>query len=90
MIKASFDKVAKSFGDRLVFENLGFELRSGRGYGLLGPNGAGKSTLLKLLTGVWRPDRGRVEVDSLEPWRRPAEVRAKMGVLPEGAPYWAN
>jgi len=86
MIQASFEKVGKYFGPKLVFSDLSFQLEAGRRYGLLGPNGAGKSTLLRLLTGVLRPDEGEVSVGDLAPWRRQAEVRARLGVLPEGAP----
>ena len=86
MIIASFDNVQKKFGERLVFENLSFELRRGGRYGLLGPNGAGKSTLIRLLAGNLRPDQGRIQVEGLEPWRHPGRVRALMGLLPERAP----
>lgn len=86
MTKAVFEKVAKRFGDRRVFDDISFELKPGGRYGLLGPNGAGKSTLIRLAAGNLRPDAGRVLVDGLEPWRQPARVRARMGLLPEGAP----
>ena len=86
MIRASFDQVSKKFGGRTVFEGLTFELRRGGRFGLLGPNGAGKSTLVRLLTGLLRPDAGRVAVGELVPWRDPARVRRHLGILPEGAP----
>ena len=54
-------------------------------YGLLGRNGAGKSTTLKMLTGMVRPDAGRVELlgEDLEPWRRHAGTIAYLaeGIL---------
>lgn len=90
MTRAVFEKVAKRFGDRMVFEEVSFELKRGGRYGLLGPNGAGKSTLIRLLAGVLRPEAGRVLVDGLEPWRHPARVRCEMGLLPEGAPLVAE
>ena len=86
MTKAVFEKVAKRFGDRVVFEDVSFELKRGGRYGLLGPNGSGKSTLIRLLAGVLQPDSGRVLVDGREPWRQPALARSEMGLLPEGAP----
>ena len=90
MIRASFEQVSKCFGERVVFQDVSFELSRGGRYGLLGPNGAGKSTLLRLLAGVLRPDRGRVLVDGREPWRDPARTRAALGLLPENAPLIAD
>jgi len=86
MTIAFFDNVCKKFAERLIFDGLSFELKRGGRYGLLGPNGAGKSTLIRLLAGHLRPDGGKVLVDGLEPWKRPAEVRAHIGLLPERAP----
>lgn len=90
MTRAVFEKVAKRFGDRVVFEDVSFELKPGGRYGLLGPNGSGKSTLIRLLAGLLRPEAGRVLVEGREPWRQPALVRAGMGLLPEGAPLVAE
>ncbi|GBF79735.1 ABC transporter ATP-binding protein [Aphanothece sacrum] len=42
--------------------NISFELRRGECLGLIGPNGAGKSTLLKILNGLIKPDKGRIEI----------------------------
>jgi len=54
--------VSKSFGDRMLFENLNFKLPSGGILGIIGPNGAGKSTLLKMITGIETPDTGELRV----------------------------
>ncbi|GBU09189.1 energy-dependent translational throttle A [Gammaproteobacteria bacterium] len=50
--------IAKGFGDRLLYENLSFDLPKGGIVGVIGPNGAGKSTLFNLMTGVLEPDAG--------------------------------
>lgn len=50
--------VAKAFGDKLLYENLNFNLPRGGIVGVIGPNGAGKSTLFKLMTGHLQPDAG--------------------------------
>lgn len=50
--------VAKAFGDKLLYENLSFNLPRGGIVGVIGPNGAGKSTLFKLMTGHLEPDQG--------------------------------
>src|SRR3982751_2168247 len=54
--------LTKSYGDKLLFENLSFDLPPGGIVGIIGPNGAGKTTLFKLITGQETPDGGEVEV----------------------------
>ena len=54
--------LSKSYGDKLLFENLDFTLPPGGIVGVIGPNGAGKSTLFKLITGQEQPDEGTIEV----------------------------
>lgn len=56
------ENLTKSFGDRLLFENLTFRLPPGGIVGVIGPNGAGKTTLFKLLTGAETPDAGSIRV----------------------------
>jgi ATP-binding cassette ChvD family protein len=53
--------ISKSFGDRLLIEDLNFKLPQGGIVGIIGPNGAGKSTLFKMLTGQEQPDSGSIE-----------------------------
>jgi len=54
--------ISKSFGDRLLFENLTFSLPPGGIVGVIGPNGAGKTTLFKLITGQDQPDTGSIRL----------------------------
>lgn len=54
--------VTKAFGDRLLIDNLSFNLPPGGIIGVIGPNGAGKSTLFKMITGEEKPDSGEVRV----------------------------
>jgi sulfate-transporting ATPase len=56
------EDVAKAYGDRLLFEHLGFRLPQGGIVGIIGPNGAGKTTLFKLITGREKPDAGTFDV----------------------------
>lgn len=54
--------VSKSFGDKLLFENLNFNLPPNGIVGIIGPNGAGKTTLFKLIQNMEKPDAGNFEV----------------------------
>jgi sulfate-transporting ATPase len=57
-----FTNVSKSFGDRLLIDNLSFKVPAGAIVGIIGPNGAGKSTLFRMIQGVEQPDSGEVKV----------------------------
>ena len=57
-----FANVSKSFGDRLLIDNLSFKVPAGAIVGIIGSNGAGKSTLFKLITGKEKPDSGTVSI----------------------------
>ena len=57
-----FKNVTKSFGDRLLIEDLSLQIPPGAIVGIIGPNGAGKSTLFKMITGLEKPDKGEVNV----------------------------
>jgi sulfate-transporting ATPase len=57
-----FHNVTKSFGDRVLIDNLSMNIPAGAIVGIIGPNGAGKSTLFKLIAGKEQPDSGEVIV----------------------------
>src|SRR3546814_10559920 len=57
-----FNNVSKSFGDRLLIDNLSFIAPPGAIIGIIGPNGAGKSTLFKMITGQEKPDSGSIDM----------------------------
>ena len=57
-----FKGVSKSFGDRLLIDDLSFMVPPGAIVGIIGPNGAGKSTLFKMLIGKEKPDAGSISV----------------------------
>jgi energy-dependent translational throttle protein EttA len=57
-----FKNVSKSFGDRLLIDNLSFQVPAGAIVGIIGPNGAGKSTMFKLIAGKEQPDSGEIKV----------------------------
>jgi len=57
-----FNNVSKSFEDRLLFEDLSFQIPPGAIVGIIGANGAGKSTLFKLISGEEQPDSGEIRI----------------------------
>ena len=57
-----FKNVSKSFGDRLLIDNLSFKVPAGAIVGIIGPNGAGKSTLFRMIAGQQQPDSGEVHI----------------------------
>ncbi len=54
--------MSKAFGDKLLFENMNFNLPKGGIVGVIGPNGAGKTTLFKMIMGVEKPDSGTLRI----------------------------
>ncbi|MEO8486417.1 MAG: energy-dependent translational throttle protein EttA [Betaproteobacteria bacterium] len=57
-----FDHVTKSFGDRVLIDDLSFKIPAGAIVGIIGPNGAGKTTLFKLINGREQPDSGKITI----------------------------
>ncbi len=64
-----------------ALKDVSFTLERGELLGFIGPNGAGKSTTIKILSGILRPDSGRVEVDGLVPHRDRIRHVARIGVV---------
>ncbi|MCL1926305.1 MAG: energy-dependent translational throttle protein EttA [Syntrophorhabdaceae bacterium] len=77
--------LSKSYGDRLIFENMTFRLPRGGIVGVIGPNGAGKSTLLKMLAGQETPDTGTL---SIGPSAKIAYVDQSRDALDAGKAVW--
>jgi sulfate-transporting ATPase len=57
-----FENVTKSYGDRVLIDNLSFKIPAGAIVGIIGPNGAGKSTLFRMITGKEKPDSGKITI----------------------------
>jgi ABC-2 type transport system ATP-binding protein len=73
----------KAFGETVAVDDLSLDIRRGEVFGLLGPNGAGKTTTVNMAIGLLTPDRGEVVLDGSGSPTSP-EVRAKIGVAPQG------
>ena len=68
------------FGDRVVLENISLSFEAGRLAGIMGPNGAGKTTCFNVLTGRYKPDRGRVLFDGADITGRSPQAIARLGI----------
>jgi len=67
--------IGKNFGSVVALESVDFEIGKGEIVGLVGDNGAGKSTFIKILSGVYKRDRGQIFIDGKEVWfERPSEA----------------
>ena len=72
--------VTKSFGKFRALDDLSLSVPKGAVYGLVGPNGAGKSTALRLLTGVYRPDAGRITMEGMPVYENPV-IKTRIGTI---------
>jgi ABC-type branched-subunit amino acid transport system ATPase component len=70
----------KSFGSLVVAQGIALELPKGARYALIGPNGAGKTTLINLMTGMLRPDAGRIQLGGEDITRLAPEARVRRGL----------
>lgn len=79
-MKLTAENIVKRYGRRTVVNMVNFEVARGEVVGLLGPNGAGKTTSFYAVTGLVRPDQGRVLFDGKEITTLPMYKRALLGI----------
>ena len=82
-----FKNVTKSFGDRVLIDNLSFKVPAGAIVGIIGPNGAGKSTLFRMIQGKEQPDGGEVLIGKTA---RPAFVDQSRESLAADKTVWED
>lgn len=75
--------VQKRYGDTVAVDGVSLDIREGSFYGIVGPNGAGKTTTLSIVTGLLRPDAGRIVVHGVDVWAEPVRAKHIIGVLPD-------
>lgn len=80
MINLSVQNLCKSYKKRKVVDNVSLEVKKGEIVGLLGPNGAGKTTTFYMITGIVKPESGKVFCDNMEVTDYPMYKRANMGI----------
>ena len=81
--------ITKTFGNFTALDNLSLTVPKGAVYGLVGPNGAGKSTAIRLLTGVYRPDKGELTLDGGPIYENP-DAKVRIGYIPDDIFYFPS
>ena len=85
--------ISKSFGERKILDNVSLKINRGEILGLLGPNGAGKSTIFNLITGLIKPDYGKVIFGNKEATKFPIYLRTrefKIGYVPQYGGFFSD
>ena len=85
--------ISKSFGERKILDNISLKINRGEILGLLGPNGAGKSTIFNLITGLIKPDYGKVIFGNKEATNFPIYLRTrefKIGYVPQYGGFFSD
>ena len=89
----SFENISLSYGNRIILENINFQINEGEIYGMLGPNGVGKSTIFNLITGLIKPDSGRIKMNNIDVTNYPIYLRTKkfkIGYVPQYGGYFSE
>ena len=76
----SVERVTRRFGGIVALDDVSLDANAGEIVGLIGPNGAGKTTVFNLITRVYRPDSGAIELDGTDLLRTPAHGIVRRGV----------
>jgi ABC-2 type transport system ATP-binding protein len=81
-------KVSKTYPGKIALDSLSLAIPAGSIFALLGDNGAGKSTTIRILNGLTPPDRGWARVLNRDAWRDAAELRTRIGYVPERPKFY--
>ena len=80
------ENISLSYGDRPVLDNISFKINEGQIFGMLGPNGVGKSTIFNLITGLIKPNAGKIKIAGEDATKFPIYLRTKkfkVGYVPQ-------
>jgi lipopolysaccharide export system ATP-binding protein len=81
-----FENVSLSYGKRLILDNISFKISKSQIFGMLGPNGVGKSTIFNLITGLIKPNSGKIKINQEIVNNYPIYLRSKnfkVGYVPQ-------
>ena len=80
MAAIEIEHLHKSYGDVVAVDDVSLSVERGESFGIIGVNGAGKTTTVECVSGLTRPDRGRVSILGLDPIEERDEIRRRVGV----------
>jgi lipopolysaccharide export system ATP-binding protein len=86
-----FKNVSLAYGNRLILDNINFNINEGQIFGMLGPNGVGKSTIFNLITGLINPKFGNIKISGEDVTNLPIYLRTKkfkVGYVPQYGGYF--
>jgi ABC-2 type transport system ATP-binding protein len=75
--------LTKHYGEVLAVDDISFQVSQGELFGFLGPNGAGKTTTINMLTGLARPDAGKIRIGGIDCTRNPKAAQHLVGTVPD-------
>ena len=81
-----FENVSLSYGNRLILDKINFKINEGEIFGMLGPNGVGKSSIFNIITGLIKPDIGKIKINGEDVTNYPIYQRTvnfKIGYVPQ-------
>jgi branched-chain amino acid transport system ATP-binding protein len=80
MSKLVTKNLTKRFGGLVAVNDVNFEMEQGSIVGIIGPNGAGKTTFINVISGIYLPTSGSIELDDKDITTTPPHLRSKMGI----------
>jgi len=89
----SLENISVSFGNNQILDNVSFKINHGEILGMLGPNGVGKSTIFNLITGLIKPNYGKIKFDGIDVVNYPIYLRTKkfkIGYVPQYGGYFSD
>ena len=89
----AFENISLSYGNNLILDNISFKINEGEIFGMLGPNGVGKSTIFNLITGLIKPNNGKIKINNTDVSNYPIYLRTKkfkVGYVPQYGGYFGD
>ncbi len=89
----AFENISLSYGNNLILDNISFKINEGEIFGMLGPNGVGKSTIFNLITGLIKPNSGKIKINNNDVLNYPIYLRTKkfkVGYVPQYGGYFGD